>query len=89
MEPHVVYCSACDRNVEVIVKSPVGEPDADRILAPVGICLDYCVSRCTGSMCPLFRVPPAEMLSKLRQSPRRARAGAGTESGGASESRSV
>ena len=68
MEPHVVYCSACDRNVDVIVTNALGEPGADRMLAPVGICLDYCVELCTGSMCALSRVPEAEVLVQLRRS---------------------
>lgn len=51
------YCSACDRNVPVIV--PL---QADRSTEPslhdaeALVCLDYGV-RCTGWMCPLFSVP--------------------------------
>lgn len=53
------YCSACDRNVPVILRAPVEtrkkpSPRDARDL----VCLDYGV-RCTGSMCPLFSVEPS------------------------------
>jgi hypothetical protein len=35
---------------------------------PTGVCVDYCNSSCTGSMCALFDHPPAEMLRRLRSS---------------------
>ena len=60
------YCSACDRNVPVLLRAgpdlglTPSPKDADQL-----VCLDYGV-RCTGSLCPLFSVddgrtdPPAE-----------------------------
>jgi hypothetical protein len=50
------YCSACDRNVPVILSSAA---DFSRTPAPDDaealVCLDYGV-RCTGALCPLFSV---------------------------------
>jgi hypothetical protein len=52
------YCSACDRNVPVVLRAPVergrkpSPKDAEAL-----VCLDYGV-RCTGNMCPLFSVDP-------------------------------
>jgi hypothetical protein len=68
MGTHVVYCSACDRQVRVVYpEAPqvggAGGPEVD----PAGVCLDYCSSDCTGTMCALFDLPPAQMLVKLRE----------------------
>ena len=53
------YCSACDRNVPVILRTTA---DFGRTPAPGDaealVCLDYGV-RCTGALCPLFSVDPA------------------------------
>jgi hypothetical protein len=51
------YCSACDRNVPVVLRKPLEhgmKPAADD--ARLLVCLDYGV-RCTGDLCPLFTVP--------------------------------
>ena len=58
MRRGVVFCSACDRNVPVLVKrelAPV-HPPSTRDLEETMTCLDHGV-RCTGSMCPLFDLP--------------------------------
>ena len=55
------YCSACDRNVPVILRTKAdlgGTPapgDAEAL-----VCLDYGV-RCTGALCPLFSVDAASV----------------------------
>jgi hypothetical protein len=53
------YCSACDRNVPVVLRAPetLGRKPSPKD-AQALVCLDYGV-RCTGSMCPLFSVDPA------------------------------
>jgi hypothetical protein len=48
MEAHKAYCSACDRQVDVVVR-PGGDPDNAEDL----VCLAY-GETCTGSLCPLF-----------------------------------
>jgi hypothetical protein len=74
MDTHVVYCSACDRKVRVVfMEPPQDEVAAGGDIDPNGICIDYCTSACTGSMCALFDLPPPEMLERLRDS------GLGTE----------
>lgn len=69
MDKHLAYCSACDRQVEIVVKPgartnpTTGEPE-DEI-----ICLELGES-CTGSMCPMCDVPTEEMtrsLDRLRE----------------------
>ena len=56
------YCSACDRNVPVILRTPA---EVGRTPAPGDaealVCLDYGV-RCTGALCPLFSVDSASSV---------------------------
>ena len=64
MDKHLAYCSACDRQVEVVVNRgartnpTTGEPE-DEI-----VCLEMGES-CTGSMCPMCDVPADEMTRSL------------------------
>jgi hypothetical protein len=66
MESHVVYCSACDREVRVVYESPPRQAPGAGEVDPSGLCLDYCAQACTGSLCSLFDQPPLAMLRKLR-----------------------
>lgn len=76
MKTHVAYCSACNREVEVMVPADYvqgAHPTAHD--AEACICMAY-GEHCTGSLCPLFAVPPDEMAEALA----RHRAGNGGES---------
>ena len=61
------YCSACDRQVEVVIYEEAEEgdgestPDASKV-----VCLAY-GEQCTGSMCPLFDIPTEEMKERLER----------------------
>lgn len=68
METHVVYCSACDRQVRLLFAHPPGESPSGGEVDPSGICVDYCSGSCTGQMCALLDVPPAEVLERLKAS---------------------
>lgn len=61
MEVHKAYCSACDREVRVTLRPGADptNPDPSEL-----ICLDH-GTVCTGSLCPLFLVPPPEMKERL------------------------
>lgn len=64
MDRHCAYCSACDREVEVVVRPGfVAEPGAP---VPAGalVCLAHGKS-CTGALCPLIGVPPKEVADRL------------------------
>ncbi len=69
MDKHRAYCSACDRQVDIVVKpgartNPVTGEAEDEI-----ICLEMGES-CTGSMCPMCDVPTDEMkrsVERLRE----------------------
>ncbi len=67
MRTQLAYCSACDRQVEVLVPDDLPEGTLPTAHDPsVCICLAYGVS-CTGSMCPLFEVPTEQMAENLRR----------------------
>lgn len=64
MDKHWAYCSACDRQVEVVIKptddqDPVtGEPIDALVCLEVG-------HTCTGALCPITDVTPDEMREAL------------------------
>lgn len=61
MERRAAFCSACDRNVPVLVEAPDWDDRIPSIrdVREAVVCLDYGV-RCTGAMCPMFRAPTEE-----------------------------
>lgn len=66
------YCSACDRNVPVVLRktAELGRKPSPRD-AEALVCLDYGV-RCTGALCPLFSVeplPPSALKRPTRSAP--------------------
>lgn len=64
MEIRTAYCSACDRDVRVVLE-PGCEPIVVRDDDASGlVCLEYGES-CTGDMCPLFQVPTGQMRDNL------------------------
>ncbi|HEY8483951.1 MAG TPA: hypothetical protein VIL13_05015 [Longimicrobiales bacterium] len=66
METRAAFCSACDRNVPVILVHPSRhnrERDAEQEI----VCLDYGV-RCTGALCPvMYTLPDERALDPHRQ----------------------
>jgi hypothetical protein len=63
MERRTIYCSACDREVQVVLSEDRGgaEPDLDG-----AVCLDIGVT-CTGTMCPVCAVSPDRIREMLVQ----------------------
>lgn len=59
------YCSACDRQVEVVVSEEAQE-SASTLDASKVVCLAY-GEQCTGSMCPLFDVPTEQMKESFER----------------------
>ena len=61
------FCSACDRQVEVVVPEDLPEGTLPSAHDPANcICLEYGES-CTGSLCPLFDVPTGQMEENYRR----------------------
>lgn len=66
MDVRTAYCSACDRNVRVVM-APGVEPEAVRPYDPSElVCLEY-GDTCTGDLCPVFKVPTEEMKAKFEK----------------------
>ncbi|MBI4539933.1 MAG: hypothetical protein HY704_10550 [Gemmatimonadetes bacterium] len=65
MRTQFAYCSACDRVVRVVWEPADPSDDRERLPHPSKVlCLEVGQS-CTGSMCPVFGVAPAEMRERL------------------------
>ncbi|MEZ4415467.1 MAG: hypothetical protein R3E10_06905 [Gemmatimonadota bacterium] len=62
MEVRHAYCSACDRQVEVVVRPDL--PEGQEPTAEDLVCLAHGDS-CTGDLCPVFTVPTEEMKRRL------------------------
>lgn len=67
MEKHWAYCSACDRQVAVVVTEGTGQPDP-LTGEPTGtlVCLEA-GHTCTGALCPITDATPEEMREALDQ----------------------
>jgi hypothetical protein len=65
MERHWAYCSACDRQVEVVIKPREAEGEAAGDGGDEIVCLEV-GHTCTGALCPITDVPPEDMRRALR-----------------------
>lgn len=82
MKTQKAYCSACDREVEVVIPEDMPEEALPSAHDPADcICLEFGQS-CTGSLCPLFDVPTGQMEENYRRIVREIRRGGGDGSGG-------
>jgi hypothetical protein len=61
MERRVIYCSACDRNVQMVVDD--GRAAADLTGA---VCLDI-GETCTGTTCPVAAISPEAIRRRLAE----------------------
>ncbi len=86
MRTQKAYCSACDRQVEVVVPEDLPEGSLPSAHDPAScICLEFGES-CTGSLCPLFEVPTGQMEENYRQIVKEIREGrSGNGKGGEGE----
>jgi len=67
MKTQKAYCSACDRQVEVVIPENLPEGTLPSAHDPSAcVCLEY-GSSCTGSLCPLFEVPTGRMEENYRK----------------------
>lgn len=67
MKVQHMYCPGCDRDVRIVLTAePSAEgqatlPDAEFVCLEIG-------DKCTGSLCPLFSLPPEAMKARLIRS---------------------
>jgi len=67
MKVQSAYCSACDRDVRIVMPvEPVFDGQANLRDAEI-VCLEI-GHQCTGAMCPIGAQPPAVMAVRLIQS---------------------
>jgi len=60
MRSHLAYCSACDKEVQIVLPdgSSTSVQDSGAVCLEIG-------HKCTGSLCPIGAAPPAEMAARL------------------------
>ena len=64
MDSHKIFCSACDRSVQVLI-TPALDHEGQAILHDSEVvCLEI-GSQCTGNMCPLGAAEPNAMVARL------------------------
>lgn len=67
MKTQKAFCSACDRQVEVVVPEDLPEGTLPSAHDPAScICLEF-GETCTGSLCPLFEVPTGRMEENYKR----------------------
>ena len=67
MQTHIAYCSACDRDVRVVVTDePTHEGHANLPDSEV-VCLEM-GHHCTGNLCPIGATSPTVMAARLVRS---------------------
>lgn len=66
MEKHWAYCSACDRQVEIMVRPGARTDPTTGASADEVVCLEVGHS-CTGALCPITDMPPDEMREALER----------------------
>ncbi|MFN8575072.1 MAG: hypothetical protein U0132_23670 [Gemmatimonadaceae bacterium] len=67
MKPRDVFCSACDRDVRVLM-TDAGHDDAQaNVHDPEVVCLEI-GSWCSGNLCPLGAAEPNAMVARLIRS---------------------
>jgi len=60
METHIAYCSACDRDVRIVLPdTPMHDAQAPVTDGEI-VCLEV-GERCTGALCPIGAVSPTAM----------------------------
>ena len=64
MKSHQLYCSACDRQVRVLISETPRASTRRRVHDDELICLEI-GEHCTGGMCPLGAAEPNAMVARL------------------------
>jgi hypothetical protein len=63
MDTRLIYCTACDRDVEVVLRDEL-EAGGDAPDLVGAVCLDI-GSKCTGSVCPICAVSRQRIMEEL------------------------
>ena len=64
MKSHRLYCSACDRDVRVMITGTPLYEDQAPLREEEVVCLEI-GQKCTGNLCPLGAAAPSAMVGRL------------------------
>jgi hypothetical protein len=64
MHTHTAYCSACDKDVQIVVTDEPSQDGHANLHDAEVVCLEI-GHRCTGSMCPVGATSPTVMAARL------------------------
>jgi hypothetical protein len=64
METHKVFCSACDRDVNVVITDEPSQDGHANLHDAEVVCLEI-GERCTGNLCPIGATSPTVMAARL------------------------
>jgi hypothetical protein len=64
MQAKTVYCSACDRDVDIVITDEPSQDGHANLHDSEVVCLEI-GHKCTGSLCPVGATPPIVMAARL------------------------
>jgi hypothetical protein len=67
MKSQVAFCSACDKDVRIVITDEPSQDGHANIHESEVVCLEIGES-CTGNLCPIGAAPPAVMAARLVRS---------------------
>lgn len=64
MKSQIAYCSACDKDVRIVITDEPSQDGHANLHDAEVVCLEI-GETCTGSLCPIGAAPPAVMAARL------------------------
>ena len=64
MQAKTVYCSACDRDVNIVITDEPSQDGHANLHDSEVVCLEI-GHKCTGNLCPVGATPPTVMAARL------------------------
>jgi len=64
MKSQIAYCSACDKDVRIVITDEPSQDGHANLHDSEIVCLEI-GETCTGSLCPIGAAPPAVMAARL------------------------
>lgn len=67
MKSQIAYCSACDKDVRIVITDQPSQDGHANLHDSEVVCLEI-GETCTGSLCPIGAAPPSVMAARLVRS---------------------
>lgn len=64
METHKVFCSACDRDVQIVITDQPSQDGHANLHDAEAVCIEV-GEHCTGNLCPIGATSPTVMAARL------------------------